>query len=153
MSWQWKKTLIIALDSALAVYLVLAVTSFNKPKEDNVVCRNVTIDIEDTQDMGFLDKKDIKDSLTKAKIYPVGKRIVDVNPRAIEDKLRKTSFVNTAQCFKTEGGEVKINITQRTPVIRIKGNNGKDYYIDDKGGIIIHKRPCHCHRKYQYSIR
>ena len=45
--------------------------------------------------------------------------------------LRRSPFVKTAECYKTEGGYVYISVTQRMPVIRIKADNGDDYYVDD----------------------
>ena len=59
-----------------------------------------------------------------------------INSRQIEDMLRKSAFVKTAQCYKTEDGELCINITQRMPLVRIKSNNGDDYYLDDNDAIM-----------------
>ena len=47
MHINWKKTLIVILDLALAVYLVLAMTSFNKPDETAKLCTKVSINIAD----------------------------------------------------------------------------------------------------------
>lgn len=45
---KWKKIIIGSLDVLLAVYLVLAVTSWNKPNERETVCNEVNINISDT---------------------------------------------------------------------------------------------------------
>lgn len=50
--------------------------------------------------------------------------------------LRTSPFVKTAECYKTEGGTVYISVTQRMPVIRIKADNGDDYYVDDNDCIM-----------------
>ena len=47
MSINWKKSFIILIDMALAVYLVLAITAFNRPDELSDVCTEVKIDIEE----------------------------------------------------------------------------------------------------------
>ena len=60
----------------------------------------------------------------------------DINAREIEEKLKKSPFVKTAQCYKTEDGEVNVSITQLLPVIRVKADNGDDYYLDDKDCIM-----------------
>ena len=42
----WKKTLIVVCDIVVATYLLLAVTSFNKPDAKVSHCKEVKIDIE-----------------------------------------------------------------------------------------------------------
>lgn len=132
----WKKTVIVCLDIILAGYLAMAMTSFNKPDETAKVCTKVNISIADENTNGFLSAKEIKRILSKKKIYPLEQRMETVNPRTIEETLKSSSFVNTAQCYKTQDGHVCINITQRLPIVRIKSDNGDDYYVDDEGGIM-----------------
>lgn len=132
----WKKTVIVCLDIILAGYLAMAMTSFNKPDETAKVCTKVNINIADENTNGFLSAKEIKRILNKKKIYPLEQRMETINPRTIEETLKSSSFVNTAQCYKTQDGHVCINITQRLPIVRIKSNLGDDYYVDDEGGIM-----------------
>ena len=136
INFYMKRYIIIFLDVILAAYLGFAVTSFNNPKELAPVCTKVVIDIADKNDNGFLDKKEIKRILERHKLYPEGKRMADVSPRRIEELLKVSDFVKTAECYKTTSGHVIISVTQRTPVVRIKSQNGDDYYIDEKGGIM-----------------
>ena len=136
MHINWKKTIIAVLDIALAVYLVFAFTSFNKPDETAKVCTKVAINIADENTNGFLSAAEIKKILQRNKIYPLEKHMAFVEPRGIEDILKTSPFVKTAECYKTQDGHVCINITQRLPIVRIKSNNGDDYYLDDQGGIM-----------------
>lgn len=133
---KWKKIIIGSLDVLLAVYLVLAVTSWNKPNERETVCNEVNINISDTNNAGFLSATEVKDILTKAKLYPLNKAMQGVSPRRIEETLKTGPFIKTAQCYKNTAGQVVINITQRMPIIRIKSDTGDDYYLDDNGGIL-----------------
>ena len=136
MHINWKKTIIGTLDIALAVYLVFAITSFNKPDETAKVCTKVAINIADETTNGFLSAAEIKKILQRNQLYPLEKRMAFVQPRSIEDILKTSPFVKTAQCYKTQDGHVCINITQRLPIVRIKSSNGDDYYLDDQGGIM-----------------
>ena len=130
----WKKSIIVLLDVVLAVYLLLAVTSFNVPNEGNKLCDKVTIDISDSNNVGFLSAGEIKKILSAKGLYPYMKPIDKVSPRNIEETLKVTPFVKSAECYKTIDGQVCITITQRTPIVRIISNNGADYYIDERGG-------------------
>ncbi len=131
-----KKTLFVAADVLLAAYILLGMTSFNKADDRGRVCDKVAVTIADEGTNGFLSAAEIRRILEKDKLYPYGKKLADVNPRDIEDKLKATPFVKTAECYKTPDGYVSITMTQRMPVIRIKNVRGADYYLDDNGGIM-----------------
>lgn len=131
-----KKYIIILIDIVLAVYLLLAVTAFNSPKELVKKCTKVNINITDESTYGFLDAEEIKAILTKKGIYPLEKDLDKISPRKIESVLRNSPFVNTAECCKTTDYHVLIYVTQRSPLVRIKSRNGDDYYIDENGGIM-----------------
>lgn len=136
MSRRLKKTIFMLLDLCLAVYLLLAVTSFNNPEEVYPVCTKVSINIEDGNTNGFLSAGEIKNILEKSRLYPFKKKMKDINPRDIEDRLKISPFVKTAECYKTKDGQVSITLTQRLPIVRIKNIKGADYYLDDHGGIM-----------------
>ena len=127
----WKHVLTVVLDIALAAYLVLAVTAFNKPDETASVCVKVSVNIADEATSGFIKSGEIKHRLEKAHLYPLGKPMRYVDARKIEETLKASPFVQTAECFKTQDGHVNISITQRMPLVRIKAQNGDDYYVDD----------------------
>ena len=136
MSQRLKRILSITLCVVLAVYVMLAMTSFNNPKEAYPLCTKVVINVEDESTNGFLSVGEIRRILERNRLYPFKKRMKDVNPRDIEDKLKDSPFVKTAQCYKTIDGSVNISITQRLPVVRVKNVAGDDYYLDDHGGIM-----------------
>lgn len=132
----WKKTIMVTLDVVLAAYILLAATSFNRPDRSHLVCEKVRITIADKDSSGFLSALDIKKQLTDKHLYPKGKSLSLVDLRAIETTLMKNPFINTAECYKTEDGNVGIIITQRLPLLRVKSDNGDDYYLDTDGNII-----------------
>ena len=59
----WKKTLTIIADVVLAAYLVLAFTAFNKPDETAHVCTKVVINIADETTNGFINTKEITNTI------------------------------------------------------------------------------------------
>ena len=132
----WKKALTIVLDIALAAYLVVAVTAFNKPDETAKVCTKVMINIADETTNGFIKSEEIKKRLQTLKLHPLGKPMRYVDARKIEESLKASPFVQTAECYKTQNGQVNITITQRMPLVRVKAKNGDDYYLDDNNSIM-----------------
>ena len=132
----WKYCALIVIDLVIAVYLVFAMTSWNKPDEKPRLCNKVEINIEDENENGFLKTAEVKTLLEKKSLYPLNRRTDEINTRDIENILLKTAFVNTAQCYITTEGNVKLSLTQRTPIVRVKAESGEDYYIDDNGGVM-----------------
>ncbi|MBQ7419188.1 MAG: cell division protein FtsQ [Prevotella sp.] len=140
MSPLWKKSAIIIADIALACYLLLAITAFNKPDDQQSVCTQVDVTIEDGMVDGFLGGNEIKEQLQRAKIYPQGQPMKQIDIRKIEETIRQNPFVETVECYKTQGGHVKVSLTQRLPVVRVKAANGDDYYVDAHGEIMPNTR-------------
>ena len=136
MRISWKKTFIVTSDVLIAIYLLLAFTAFNKPDEAARLCTKVNINIQDEATNGFIDAREIKARLEKEQLYPLEKPMKYVNLRKMEEALKASPFVKTAECYKTEDGEVNISLTQRMPVVRIKAANGDDYYLDDNDCIM-----------------
>ncbi len=136
MKIDWRKTLTIALDVVIGGYLILAFTAFNKPDETVHKCNKVSINIQDETTNGFINTKEIKSRLEQSNLYPLEKPMKEISARNIEEALKATPFVKTAECYKTQDGHVCITLTQRMPTVRIKAANGDDYYIDDKNNIM-----------------
>lgn len=140
MSFNWKKSLIIVFDIAIAAYLILAVTAFNKPAEKASVCSEVKIDIDDEMPDGFLNTNEIKKILEQQHLYPLAKPMTDINARDIEEMLRKNPFVEQAECYKAQDGHVCISLKQRMPIMHVMAANGDNYYVDTRGSILPETR-------------
>ena len=136
MSFNWKKSLIIVFDIAIAAYLILAVTAFNKPAERASVCSEVKIDIDDEMPDGFLNANEIKQMLERQRLYPLARPMMSVNAREIEEALRKNPFVQEAECYKAQNGHVCISLKQRMPIMHVMATNGDNYYVDIHGSIL-----------------
>ena len=140
MSINWKKSIFVVCDIVIAAYLLLAVTAFNRPDAKATVCSEVKIDVEQTAVEGFMTAGEIKRILTQDKCYPLSRPMADINARTIEESLRKSPFVDHAECYKTQNGIVCISVRQRIPVIRVMADNGENYYVDTHGSLMPETR-------------
>ena len=126
----------VVLDLTLATYLGVAVTTFNHPDKSAQVCEEVSINITDQETNGFLSAAEIKHILQQKHLYPKGKTLSLVDPRTIEESLQGNAFIDQVQCYKTVSGTVGINVSQRVPYIRVKPDDGSDYYLDAAGEVM-----------------
>lgn len=136
MSYRVKKVGLILIDLLLAAYIVASFSAFNKPEEKLYVCKDVNIIIADASSHGFINAKEVQKRLDQKGLNPKGKALAKISCRQIEETLMKTPFVKTAECYKTQDGTVTVSITQRMPVVRIKADNGADFYVDDQDCIM-----------------
>lgn len=131
-----KKILICVLDVLLLGYVVLGLTSFQKKPTERPVCTRLNVEIEENSDNGFLTKGEIRRILQTNRLSPVGKKSSEISLRRIEEVLKGSPFVRSAQCCMAQNGDVSVRVTQLLPVLRIKSLLKEDYYIDDKGGVM-----------------
>lgn len=125
-----KTALKLLLLLAMIAYLVYA---FVTPRRDSAVCTAVNVVIADSDHAGFIDTAEVVRQLNSANLNPIGRPMDSVNGKAIEEELLSNSFIKLAQCYKSSGGTVNVYVSQRLPILRVKADNGEDYYIDDKG--------------------
>ncbi|MBQ9672644.1 MAG: cell division protein FtsQ [Prevotella sp.] len=156
----WKKTTIIVLDVLVGIYLVLAITAFNKPDKESDICRNVHISIEQDFAEGFLNENSIRAMLRQSGLTLIAQPMANINTRQIEEILQGNELIDKAECYKAIDGVLCIKIRQRVPVIRVMADNGDDYYVDNRGEAIPHhKYTCnlivatgHISKKYASKI-
>lgn len=136
MSPVWKRSIVIAIDVLIAVYLVLAVTVFNRPEEKATVCSEVKIDIAKGRTEGFVDPDMVKQLLERQHLYPLGQPLQFVSTRRVEEVLSQSPFVDSVECYKTQSGHVCIKLSQHFPVLHVMAADGEQYYIDEHGEIL-----------------
>ncbi|NCC09187.1 MAG: cell division protein FtsQ [Bacteroidia bacterium] len=140
-----KKILLLILMLALMAYLVVALTALNN-KPARQTCSDMELIIKDTVYAGFINKEEIKNILQKKGIYPVGKPMEHISTKSLERELKKHPLIDEVECYKTPNGKIKVEATQRIPILRIMAANGDDYYLDNKGMIMPPEAKCIAHR-------
>lgn len=98
-----KRIFILCLSILVIGYLVVAITTMNR-KPDNEVCKGMELTVKDSVDYGYITPNGIKNILKNSKLYPEGKRLGDINVRALEKALDNHPFISEAECYLTSGG-------------------------------------------------
>lgn len=130
-----KKLLLLLFLLTVSVYLLISVTVLNaRPVE--AVCTGMELVIRDSIDHGFISRRDVLRLLEAKKLSPIGRPLDAIDTRRLEDELRQHPLVGNAECYRTSGGGIGIEITQRIPILRVMAANGESYYIDDRGHLM-----------------
>lgn len=139
------KKILIALCSALAAcYLLLAITAFNR-RPAGRACAGLELLVRDSLDAGFITGKELLALLDKEGLNPVGKQLDEVDTRRMETALGKHPLIDAAECYKTPGDKVCVEVRQRIPILRVMSSDGEDYYIDAKGRAMPTSTRCTAH--------
>ena len=96
-------------------------------------CIEIQISIDAPADASFITEQDVRNYITQAGDPLVGSEIAKINIESIENIINKNPFVLTSRVYVTLGGIVKIEIKQRTPIVRVQNSFDQSYYISRDG--------------------
>ena len=124
------KTIIAGGSAFVVVAAMFAIAIWASHQPKNLPCSQVKVEIVDSLDRRFVEKKELRQLLYREGLLPEGKAIDEVSCHAIECCLLKHEMIRTAECYKLSSGGVCVKVTQRVPVLYVIGGEG-NYYVDD----------------------
>jgi cell division protein FtsQ len=126
------KPILIGLAWLVSLSGVVVLMSFIDVKEAGVICSDVKVYIPGNQ--YFIDKEEIDNILhLNSTNTLIGRRIASINMHDLENKLKANAFIETAQVYADMDGVVRVEVTQRRPILRIMSQFDKDFYVDEHG--------------------
>jgi cell division protein FtsQ len=132
--YQLKRIGIIALWVLLLSGLVVSL-AFVQHEQKGVRCKEIVITISPENDNFFVDRSMVISILTNEgrETDLLGKPLGQLDVSALELKLERNPFISNAEVYADINGDLKIDVHQRRPVMRVMLNDGTGYYIDNKG--------------------
>lgn len=121
----------ILVSILLSGYIVFASVVFTNRGSDKV-CEDLEIVVKDSLDKHFVNEKDVLSLLKQADINPLNKPMDGINTDRIENELLKNQMISRVEAYKTPSGKVKLEISQKMPILRVLGSKG-NFYIDNIG--------------------
>lgn len=131
-----KKILGILTVLALAAYLVFSVVAMTDRHEDTILCGGVDLVVVDSLSYDLVDYDMIMTLLRENSLDPIGRPLESVNTDAVRSLLTDHPLIGSAVCYKTGGGNLKIIVSCKVPLVRVRNNRGQDFYVDSRGGIM-----------------
>lgn len=119
---------------------IIAALGFVNKSHDSQAFTKPVVDIDYETENRFVDEQDILMQVLGAEDKGILKlQKFDVN--TLEEKLGNNSSIKDVQVYKTIDGQLKIEVKQRRPIIRVFSKSDS-YYIDEKGNLML------CSNKY-----
>lgn len=84
----------------------------------------------------FIDEEEVKDYFAARHDRVIGTTVRDISLPSLERALQSHPAVENAEVAVTLNGEVKVAVTQRTPLLRVINSDGESYYIDTRSDLM-----------------
>ena len=132
---KFKKIAFILFWCVLIIGLLVSMGFVNK-EQDSLLCKSLDIKVNQDDELYFLDKMDIAHLIHDRGDSIVGQPKSTVNIPEIEKTLNSHADIANAEVYMTIDGEVKVEVKQRKPVIRVINMDGESYYLDSEGKLM-----------------
>jgi cell division protein FtsQ len=132
---KFKKIAILSLLVICAIGLLLSLGFVNK-EQDALRCQSLNIHVDQKDDLYFLDRTDIEKLIKSRGDSIKGEPKACLNVTELERALNSHADIANAEVSVSIDGKVKVEITQRKPIVRIINETGDSYYMDDEGKLM-----------------
>lgn len=139
-----KRILLIVLLLLTTAYWVVALTVLNR-KPEYEVCKHMELMQVDEHRTQFVTHDEVATLLRKHSLYPVGKKMNEINTDLLEKQLDSYPLIEKAECYKSPRGTLCIQVAQRIPILHVMNEVGDDFYLDDKGKLMPSNAGCIAH--------
>lgn len=127
----YKKILVTVL-WIIAIAGLASSWAFVSKSERNIVAKTLNISIHNNDENLFLSENDIRKFFIERKDSLLLNQYKNINIPELEKSLNSHPAIENAEVAADINGEIKIDITQRTPVLRIINKDGESFYIDSQ---------------------
>jgi len=119
----------------IVTYIVVAM-SFVKERRNEILCHDIKVSILDSLNNGFITESDIEDLFHETDMNVIGTPVTSINTKILERKLKQYSAVKNSEIYVTLEGDIRVDIDQRNPIVRVINKRGQSYYIDQERTIM-----------------
>ena len=116
---------------------VLVVLGFTNAKQSKTPITDIKILINRVHNNYFILEDDVLGILNNLGYKADNNRMLEsIDIQEIETFLKDNPFVKNADVYTTINGELRVDVQQRKPLIRIFNKKGESFYLDE-GGVIM----------------
>lgn len=124
----WKSYISVTL----LISSLILVLSFSRSEQLEKVCTGIKIQIDHHTGNFFVEEEDIHAMVYHEIDTVVGRLMMDINSHRLEHKISNHPSIEKAEIYKTINGELRIQIQQRRPIVRIFNAFGESFYLDSQ---------------------
>jgi len=122
-----------AIFTVLILSCLLMVMGFVSAERNSILCDKIEIVINYDKGYFFVEKEDITGLIKKEGIELIGKPLSAIDYDMLESLIYTNPFVKEVQVYSTISGDLKFEIAQKEPVLRVMSNSLGSFYLDTDG--------------------
>jgi cell division protein FtsQ len=131
----YRKILITVL-WIIALSGLMASLAFVGKKERLVKVENIDITVNATGENQFVDEDGVKEFFNERQDIILNTEVKNIDIHALEKVLNSHPAIENADMSVDVNGDIRINVTQRTPLVRVLTMGGESYYIDTQSKLM-----------------
>ena len=120
----------------LVVVALVFSLGFVAKKERKIIASSMSINILNNEENLFLTEADITTFFEERKDSILNTSYKNINLPELEKALNTHPAIENSEVSATLNGEINVEITQRTPVLRVINKSGESYYIDSQAKLM-----------------
>jgi len=100
----------------------------------NQTCEKILVEIDYSEGCFFVEPEDVKVMIRNDGIELLGKPISAIDFQMLESLIATNPHIENVQVYSLIAGDLKIKISQRTPLLRVMPLSMGGFYLDENGG-------------------
>jgi cell division protein FtsQ len=130
------RKLIVTVLWIIAIAGLTSSLAFVSKSEREIVATSLNINIQNSDENFFLSETDVKAFFKERNDSLLESRYASINIPELEKALNSHPAIENAEVSADMNGEIKVEILQRTPVLRVINKTGESYYIDSQSKLM-----------------
>ena len=130
------KKILVAVLWIIAIAGLTSSLAFISKSEKNIIASSLNINIHNNDENLFLTESDVKSFFKERNDSLLSSRYQNIDIPGLEKALNSHPAIENAEVSADMNGEIKVEILQRTPVLRIINKSGESYYIDSQNKLM-----------------
>ncbi len=104
-------------------------------EDDTLDINNIEVNIFRSNEKGFVSEEMVLKTIENIDTIKLLKSS-ELNTSEIESKILLNPYIEEVDCYITLTGDLKINLLEKTPVLRLYNREGKSIYVQENGNFI-----------------
>ncbi|MBX2917362.1 MAG: cell division protein FtsQ [Cyclobacteriaceae bacterium] len=133
---KWKLKIRKEVKVVVALLAISFLIAFSERKMDDLVCKDIVIELDNARENHFLDEADVLRLVEGSSQSIKGTSLDHVNLRAIEKKMMQDKHILDADLYVDLKGNLVVKVELRRPIARIVQSDAPDAYIAEDGVVM-----------------
>ena len=123
------------IQNSILLILAIALTAgilWARGKSQGELCSAIEVEVINADSTSFVTPQGVLSDLKGQGIEVIGQHMGEIDASSIEEALRKSPYLENADCVKCQDGRLLIRVSQLVPVMRVFDGDAS-YYVNRAG--------------------